>query len=165
MIGDARLAEHRDHVLHRPRRHRQVHEPLFLGVDLGLGVDDRLRQVTPVVGARDDEAEPLGERIPVFVELTATVVLQGIVDVLAELVGGPGRVPARSDDPEVLRHEALAVEVEEPRKQLARGEIARRSEEDEHPIGGAGKCGGGHGANLHARAGAAHECPTTGWGS
>ena len=51
-------------------------------VDLGLGVDDRLRQVAPVVGARDDEAQPLREPVPVLVELTAPVLLQGVTDVL-----------------------------------------------------------------------------------
>ena len=69
-----------------------------------------------------------------LVELAAAVLLQGLVDVLAELVVGAGRVAARADDPEVPRHQALAVQVEEAGEQLAAGQIAGGAEHHEHTI-------------------------------
>ena len=135
VVSDAAAPQHAHHLAHRARRHAQVHEPLTVGADLRLGVGDRLRQRGPVLGGRGHEAQPAGEVVPVLVELTATVMLQRVVDAPAEVVVGARRVTARADDPELLRHQPLPVEVEEPREQLATGKIAGGAEDDEHPVG------------------------------
>jgi hypothetical protein len=148
VIGNPGLAEHHRHVLHRAGRHRQVDEALALGTDLLLGVGDGLRQFAAVVGAGDDEAQPGGELVPVLVQLAPSMLFQRRVNPVTELLVGARRMTARADDPEVPRHQLLAVEVKETGEQLPCGEISGRPEDDEHSIGGTGQLALGHRVNL-----------------
>ena len=116
------------------RRDAQVVEPPRLPAEVVLGLLDRGRQRGGAVALRD-EPEPVGEGRPILVrpvlverpvphELPAGVEGERPEPVVVE------RVQRRPDDP-VLREKAVERQPEQPRQELAPGQVAGAAEEDD----------------------------------
>ncbi len=129
VIGYARSAEHPDHVRHRVRRDRHVDKTFTAGADLSLSFAYGIGEFAAVLGAGCHEAQALRELLPMAVELHAAVGAQCLLDVGDEVVRG---VSSGADDPEVIRHQPDAIQMEKSRQQLAGGEISHRAEQNQY---------------------------------
>ena len=110
------------------RRDGQVERLVAAGAPLGLEGVHRLGQQVEgrrVVEDAGHEAEALGEGAPhVLAERRAGVLLDGLVDDLAEVLVGPV-APREADEREARRQQTPVGEVVDGRHELLAGEVAR----------------------------------------
>jgi hypothetical protein len=144
-VGAERLLEHeagtigeaggpqRGHELgERAGRDREVVQPPRVPSELRLGRRDGLLERARVIGAEGGEGQPLGEQPPL---LPRGVVGERPARLFPEVVVGtrPSRGP---DDPEVLGHQARAVEVVEAGQELPPGQVAGGAVQDDRVVPG-----------------------------
>ena len=107
-----------------------------LAADLALRLLDGPDELRRVVGGGGREGEASDELVPFLSGgLAHAALLDGVMRTLPKLLVAERARRARdADHAVVLGHEARAMEVEEPRQELALGEIPRRPEEHDHVV-------------------------------
>jgi hypothetical protein len=131
-VGETLSAQHGDHRLHGVGRHRQVQEATDLTREMLLCPLYRGSQICTVVSGRGTEGDPADQVVSHLVVEIVDALDQPVAHLLPELVVASGRVPTRPDDRVVGRQSPRCSQPVQAGEQLALGQIARRSEEDEH---------------------------------
>jgi hypothetical protein len=131
---EARGTEHGHGRFEGPRRDGEVEQPSRCATDLLLRPLDRGGRRGGVVGARAGEGERLPECLPGLAgRLAGPEPLDRFAGEVAELLVAHSP-PGRADDPVLLGQQTDRGEVEQPRQQLARGQVTRRPEQDDDVV-------------------------------
>jgi hypothetical protein len=130
-LDESFAPQHRHHVLHGGRRHREVEQPPYVAGHALLRRADGGRQVGAVVAVGGTEGDAGDQVVGDGVVEVVDALGEPLAHLLAELLVAAGGVPAGTDDGVLVGQQAPRGERVEAGEELACGEVARGTEEDQ----------------------------------